>query len=120
MIKDYIYIIGSDKMSTELHTINEMQNNAGPKLELDYKYNSTDDPNRYYKRSDHYNFVKNGIPVIFYFDGNHKDYHKPTDTPDKIDCELLAKRARLVFLTAWELANRDKRIVVDKKQEAEK
>jgi hypothetical protein len=113
-IKNYVYIIGADKMSTELSSINEKQNSDGPKLELDYKYNSEDDPNKYYRRSDHYNFVKKGVPVIFYFDGNHADYHKPTDTADKIDYELLAKRTRLIFLTAWELANRDKKVVIDK------
>lgn len=115
-VKNYIYIIGSDKMSTELHTINEDQNKKGPGLELNYKYNTKDDPNRYYSRSDHYNFVKKGIPAIFYFNGMHADYHKPTDTPDKIDIELLANRARLIFLTTWELANRNDRIVVDKKE----
>ena len=114
-IINYVYIIGSDKMSTELHTINEDQNKAGPALELNYKFDSPDDPNHFYRRSDHYNFVKNGIPVIFYFDGVHADYHKPTDTPDKINFELLTIRARLVFLTAWELANRNVRISIDKK-----
>ncbi len=118
--KNYMYIIGSDKMSTELHEINEQQNKSGPALKLDYIYNSEDDPNKYYRRSDHYNFVKNGVPVIFYFDGNHMDYHKPTDTAEKIDYSLLAQRARLIFLTAWELANRDKRITIDKKEETEK
>ena len=113
-IKNYIYIIGADKMSTELYNINEAQNLKGPRLLLDYKYNSEDDPNRYYMRSDHYNFVKNNIPVIFYFNGTHADYHKPTDTADKIDFEILANRARLVFLTAWELANRNDRPIIDK------
>ena len=117
-IKNYIYIIGADKMSTELYTINEAQNLKGPRLQLDYKYNSEDDPNRYYMRSDHYNFVKNNIPVIFYFNGTHADYHKPTDTADKIDFEILANRTRLVFLTAWELANRNDRIIIDKKNDA--
>jgi len=115
--KNYLYIIGADKMSTELHDINENQNNDGPRLKLDYKYNNEDDPNKYYTRSDHYNFVKKGIPIIFYFDGNHKDYHRPTDTADRIEYDILAKRTRLVFLTAWELANRDKRIVIDKKED---
>ena len=117
-IKNYIYIIGADKMSTELYTINEEQNLKGPRLLLDYKYNSEDDPNRYYMRSDHYNFVKNNIPVIFYFNGTHADYHKPTDTADKIDFEILTNRTRLVFLTAWELANRNDRIIIDKNNDA--
>ncbi len=119
-IKNYIYIIGADKMSTELYNINEAQNMKGPNLLLDYKYNSEDDPNKYYMRSDHYNFVKNNIPVIFYFNGTHADYHKPTDTVDKIDFEILTNRARLVFLTAWELANRNDRIIIDKNNDATK
>jgi Zn-dependent M28 family amino/carboxypeptidase len=82
---------------------------------LDYKYNAPDDPNRFYERSDHYNFAERGIPAIFYFNGVHADYHKPTDTPDKIDTELLAKRARLAFYTAWEIANRTHRPTVNKK-----
>ncbi|GGK31974.1 peptidase M28 [Yeosuana aromativorans] len=112
--RNYIYLIGSDKLSTELHTISETVNKTYFNLELDYTYNDENDPNRFYYRSDHYNFAKNNIPVIFYFNGTHADYHKPTDTPDKIQYDLLETRARLVFCTAWELANRDKRIVVDK------
>jgi hypothetical protein len=116
-VRDYIYIIGSDKLSTELHRINEKANAAYTKLELDYQYNSPEDKNKYYYRSDHYNFAKNNIPIIFYFNGAHADYHKPTDTIDKIDFELLAKRAQLVFFTAWELANREERIKVDVKND---
>ncbi|WP_338359987.1 M28 family peptidase, partial [Yeosuana marina] len=82
-------------------------------MEFDYTYNDDNDPNRFYYRSDHYNFAKNNIPVIFYFNGTHADYHKPTDTPDKIEYDLLETRTRLIFYTAWELANREKRIVVD-------
>ena len=78
-------------------------------LELDYTYNDVDDPNRYYYRSDHYNFAKNNIPVIFYFNGVHEDYHKPSDTIDKIDLEKTERITKLIFLTAWEIANRDKR-----------
>ena len=113
-VRKYVYVIGSDRLSTDLHLINEMENMNGPMLTLDYRYNKPDDPNRFYKRSDHYNFAKKGIPAIFYFDGKHPDYHKPTDTPDKIDLELLAERTRLIFMTAWELVNRRDRIVVDK------
>jgi len=114
--EDYIYLIGSDKLSTDLHNLSEEVNNKYVNLELDYKYNDDNDPNRFYYRSDHYNFAKHNIPVIFYFNGTHADYHKPTDTPDKIEYELLAKRAKLIFYTAWEVANRDERLVVDKAQ----
>jgi len=110
---NYIYLIGSDKLSSELHKISEEANAKYTQLNLDYKYNDPDDPERIYYRSDHYNFAKNGIPVIFYFNGVHEDYHQPTDTVEKINFELLIKRAKLVFYTAWEIANRDKRLVID-------
>ena len=112
--RNYLYLIGSDKLSTELHNISEEVNKTYFNMEFDYTYNDDNDPNRFYYRSDHYNFAKNNIPVIFYFNGTHADYHKPTDTPDKIQYDLLETRARLIFYTAWELANREKRIVVDK------
>lgn len=111
---DYVYVIGSDKLSTELHNINEKMNQEHTKLDLDYKYNDDNDPNRFYYRSDHYNFAKNNIPIIFYFNGTHDDYHQDTDTVDKINFEALQKRAQLMFYTAWQLANQDKRIEVDK------
>lgn len=112
--RNYIYLIGSDKLSTELHELSEQVNSKFTNIELDYTYNDENDPNRFYYRSDHYNFAKNNIPIIFYFNGTHDDYHKPGDTPDKINYDLLENRTRLVFYTAWELANRDQRIVVDK------
>ena len=111
---DFVYLIGSDKLSTELHEISEAINTKFTNLTLDYTYNDDKDPNRFYYRSDHYNFAKNNIPIIFYFNGTHEDYHRPSDTPDKINYEVLAKRTQLVFFTAWELANRNERIVVDK------
>src|SRR5690606_23937230 len=110
---DYIYLIGSDKLSSDLHKISESVNSKYTKLTLDYTFNDPNDPERIYYRSDHYNFAKNGIPVIFYFNGVHEDYHKSTDTVDKINFELLVKRAKLVFHTAWEVANRDQKLVVD-------
>ncbi|CAM1363303.1 Peptidase family M28 [Tenacibaculum sediminilitoris] len=111
---NYVYLIGSDKLSTELHNISEAMNKKYSNIDLDYKYNDDNDPNRFYYRSDHYNFAKHNIPVIFYFNGTHADYHRPTDTPDKINYEMLENRARLVFHTAWEVANRENRVVVDK------
>lgn len=111
---NYIYLIGSDKLSTELHKLSEEMNNKFTKLKLDYTYNLDSDPNRFYYRSDHYNFAKNNIPVIFYFNGTHENYHRISDTPDKINYELLAKRTQLVFYTAWEIANRENRIKVNK------
>jgi Zn-dependent M28 family amino/carboxypeptidase len=111
---NYVYLIGSDKLSTELHNLSEEMNNKFTKLNLDYTYNLDSDPNRFYYRSDHYSFAKNNIPVIFYFNGTHENYHRTSDTPDKINYELLAKRTQLVFFTAWEIANRENRVKVDK------
>lgn len=110
---EYVYLIGSDKLSKGLHNVSEHVNSTYTKLELDYKFNEENDPNRYYYRSDHYNFAKNNIPVIFYFNGTHADYHKATDTIDKIAFDLLEKRSRLVFHTAWEVANQEESISVD-------
>ena len=113
----FVYIIGSDKISTELHAINENANKTYTKLSLDYTYNAPDDPNRFYYRSDHYNFAEKGVPIIFYFNGVHEDYHKETDEISKINFGLLATRAQLVFYTAWEVANRAERIKTDVPQE---
>ncbi len=110
---DYIYIIGSDKLSSELHAIGEDMNKKHVNLDLDYRFNDPKDPNRFYYRSDHYNFAVKKIPIAFYFNGVHADYHKPTDDIEKIEFEKAAKAVRLVFYTAWEIANRDNRIVVD-------
>ncbi len=112
--RNYIYLIGSDKLSTDLHELSEMVNQKYMNIELDYTYNDENDPNRFYYRSDHYNFAKNNIPIIFYFNGTHDDYHRPGDTPDKINYDLLQNRTRLIFYTAWEVANRAQRVVVDK------
>jgi Zn-dependent M28 family amino/carboxypeptidase len=111
---DYVYIIGSDYLSSDLYTICEDANKNFVNINLDYTFNDRNDPNRFYYRSDHYNFAKKGIPSVFLFNGVHADYHKPTDTPDKIEYDALAKRAQLAFVIAWELANRDNRPVVDK------
>lgn len=104
---NYVYVIGNDKLSSDLDPISKAINEKYSHLELDYKYNAPDDPERIYYRSDHYNFARKGVPIIFYFDGIHKDYHKPSDTVDKINFDLMEKRARFIFLTAWEMANRD-------------
>ncbi|MBR9915442.1 MAG: M28 family peptidase [Algicola sp.] len=117
--RNYVYLIGSDKLSTELHNLSEEVNTKYTNITLDYTYNDDNDPNRFYYRSDHYNFAKNNIPVIFYFNGTHDDYHQPGDTPDKIEYDLLENRTRLVFYTAWEIANREARLVVDKATEEE-
>ena len=111
--KNYMYLIGSDRLSKELHYLSEKVNNSYTKIDLDYRYNALDDENHYYSRSDHYNFAKYGVPVIFYFNGEHEDYHRETDTTDKIEYELLEKRTKLIFATAWQIANQKNRIKVN-------
>ncbi len=105
---NYIYVIGHDKLSSELPIINEAANNNYTKLTLDYKFDDPNDVNRIYYRSDHYNFARKGVPVLFFYDGMlQADYHKPTDTIEKINFELMSKRVQLVYYTAWDMANRD-------------
>lgn len=113
----YVYLIGSDYLSTDLYTICENVNKENKFLDLDYKYNDKKDPNRYYYRSDHYNFAKNGIPSVFLFNGTHADYHKPTDKVSKIEFDALTLRTKYAFAIVCEIANREKRLVVDKSDE---
>lgn len=114
---NYIYLIGSDRLSKELHFISEKVNARFYNIDLDYRYNAEQDHNRYYTRSDHYNFANKDIPVIFYFNGEHADYHQPSDTPDKINYQLLEKRTKLIFATAWQIANQERRLFIDKKND---
>lgn len=117
---NYIYTIGDDKISTDLATITDKVNGTYMKMKLDRKYNDPNDPNRFYFRSDHYNFAQKGVPIIFYFNGTHADYHRVTDTPDKINYPMMAKRTQLVFYTAWEMANREEMLKRDIKLVAPK
>jgi len=112
---NFIYPIGSAMLSSTLRKVLENANNTYTHLKLDYKYDDPKDPNRFYYRSDHYNFAKHGVPIIFFFNGVHADYHKPSDEVSKINFPLLAKRAQLVFYIGWDLANRAERPVVDMK-----
>ena len=105
---NYVYVIGHDKISSDLSIINEGVNNKYTNLVLDYKFDDPNDKNQIFFRSDHYNFARKGVPILFFYDGMLKaDYHKPTDTVDKINWALLEKRSRMIFHTAWEMANRD-------------
>ncbi|MGZ3874351.1 MAG: M28 family peptidase, partial [Mucilaginibacter sp.] len=113
---NYVYVIGSSMLSSGLHNVSEKANSTYTQLHLDYKYDDLNDPNHFYERSDHYNFAKHGVPIIFYFNGVHADYHRPGDEVSKINFPLLAKRAQLVFYTAWDLLNADTRPVVDAKK----
>lgn len=113
---NYVYLIGSGMLSTDLHNVSEKANKTYTNLVLDYKYDDLNDPNSFYTRSDHYNFAKHGVPIIFYFNGVHADYHRPGDEVSKIGFPMLAKRAQLVFYTAWDLLNAPNRPVVDGKK----
>ena len=116
---NYIYVVGHNKISSEMPIINEAANAKYTNLVLDYKFDDPNDPNRIYYRSDHYNFARKGVPVLFFYDGMLKaDYHKPTDTVDKINFELCEKRVRMIFYTAWEIANRDNLLNRDKPLDA--
>ncbi len=105
---NYVYVVGDDKLSSESKPLLQSINKQYTQISLDYKYNDPKDPYRIYFRSDHYNFAKIGVPIIFFYDGMLKgDYHKPTDTIEKINFALMAKRTRLAFHAAWEVANRE-------------
>lgn len=107
---DYVYIIGSNLVSQELHDINIRANETfGSKIQLHERFNSKDDPNQFYRRSDHWNFGKNNIPFIFFFTGTHEDYHGVDDEPEKIEYERMAKISHIIFATAWQIANQDTR-----------
>ena len=111
---DTIYLIGSTMMSTELGELVNEVNKSYLNLTFDTKYDDPRDPNRFFFRSDHYNYARKGIPIIFFFDGTHEDYHRPTDTADKIDYQKMEKITRTIYMTAWEIANRTARLKVDK------
>lgn len=111
----YVYVIGADKLSSTLNQISESTNKKYTNLIFDYTYNDENHPARLYYRSDHWNFAQKNIPIIFYFDGIHEDYHLPSDEVEKIEFDLLTARAKCVFFTAWEIANRDQRIKPDEK-----
>jgi hypothetical protein len=109
-----IYVIGKDMMSTMLGAVVDGTNNAYLKLAYNTKYDDPKDPNRFFFRSDHFNYAVNGIPVAFWFDGEHEDYHQPSDTADKIDYDKMEKVTRTILLTLWELTDLKTRPKVDK------
>lgn len=109
-----IYLIGSTMMSTELGQLVDTVNKSYLNINYDRRYDDPGDPNRFFYRSDHYNYARKGIPIIFFFDGVHQDYHRPGDSPDKIDYQKMEKVTRTVYMTLWEVANRPTRPKVDK------
>ena len=111
--KEYIYVVGDNQISSELNPLINKVNKKYTGLKLDDKYNNPKDPERLFYRSDHFNFANKGVPVVFFTNGVHPDYHQPGDTVDKIDFNLLKKRTQLIFLTAWEIANRENMMARD-------
>ena len=107
---EYIYLIGADKISKDLDGISKAVNKEKLRFEIDYTYNNEKDPNRFYYRSDHYNFAKHNIPIIFFFTGVHEDYHNPGDDIEKILFPKYSKISQYIFCIAWEAANRPKRL----------
>ena len=101
-------------MSTDLGEIDKRVNNAFLKLTFDSKYDDPIDPHRFFYRSDHINYARKGIPIIFFFDGEHEDYHRAGDTADKIDYQKMEKITRTIYMTLWEIGNRRARLKVDK------
>ncbi|PJA97738.1 MAG: hypothetical protein CO128_10990 [Ignavibacteriales bacterium CG_4_9_14_3_um_filter_30_11] len=114
MATDSIYSIGSDKLSSELKNIIEDVNSKTVKFYLDYKYDDPNDPNRFYYRSDHFNYAKHGIPIVFFFDDMREDYHKDTDEVEKINFKKLKRISWLVYGVTLRIANLDHRLTVDK------
>lgn len=101
----YTYVIGADKISTELDSLLRVANRESNAIGLDYRYDTDKDPNQYYRRSDHYNFARRGVPIVFFFTGDHPDYHRPTDTIDKILFDRMVKIGQVVYYAGWKTAN---------------
>jgi hypothetical protein len=102
---NYVYVIGSDKISTQLDSLLKLSNKESENITLDYTHNDEKDPQQYYRRSDHYNFARNGVPVIFFTTGEHPDYHQTTDTVDKVLFDRMERIVRLIYYTGWKVAN---------------
>ncbi len=113
--ENYVYVIGSDKISTQMDSVLRVANKESENLSLDYQFNDDNDPNQFYRRSDHYNFARNGIPITFFFTGVHADYHRPTDTVDKILFDRMAKIGRVIYTLGWKTASMPKPFVKDGK-----
>ncbi len=114
-----IYVIGSKMMSTELGELTESVNKSFLNIQFDLRYDDPNDPNRFFFRSDHYNYARKGIPIVFFFDGVHEDYHRPGDEPQKIDYLKMERVTRTVYMMLWEVTNRATRVKVDKQLPAQ-
>ena len=114
-----IYVIGSRMMSTELGELTDAVNKSYLNLQFDFRYDDPNDPNRFFFRSDHYNYARKGIPIVFFFDGVHEDYHRPGDEPQKIDYVKMQNVSRTVYMMLWKITNRATRVKVDKQLPAQ-
>lgn len=110
---DYVYLIGGEIISSELDSLVQAANEQSVGMTLDRGYNDLQDPNQFYRRSDHWNFGRLGVPFVFFFTGVHEDYHRPSDSVDKIDFEKLSRVARLIYTSSLKVTNYDGRPVVD-------
>ncbi len=109
-----VFLIGSRMMSTELGDLSDATNKSFLNMSFNFKYDDPKDPEQFFYRSDHFNYARKGVPIIFYMDGNHADYHQPSDSIEKVDFANMEKIARTIFATGWQLANRPTRPTVDK------
>ena len=109
-----VYVIGSEMMSSKIGEVTKSINNSFLKLNYNYRYDDPTDKNKFFFRSDHFNYAINGIPIVFWFDGVHEDYHQAGDEPQKIDYNKMQNVARTIFLTMWELSDLKERPKVDK------
>lgn len=110
---DSIHVIGSDKLSTEYHNIIVAANQKTVNMTFDFKFNDPNDPNRFYYRSDHYNYAKKGIPIVFFFDDMTRDYHQASDEVQYIDFTKIQKVATLAYTIITDVSNLDHRVKVD-------
>ncbi|MEX2351073.1 MAG: M28 family peptidase [Balneolaceae bacterium] len=113
---DYIYIIGGEIISSGLDRLVHRANDMSVGMRLSYRYNDLNDPNQFYRRSDHWNFGRLGVPFVFFFSGVHEDYHRPSDSIDKVDIPKLVRTTSLIYASTILVANSDERPEVDNRQ----
>ena len=115
-ITDYVYLIGGDIISSQLDSLVVDANKSSVNMQLDRKYNALDDPNQFYRRSDHWNFGRLSVPFVFFFTGVHEDYHQPGDEVYDVDFEKFPRVVQLIYNSAVNIANYDGRPEVDNQE----
>ena len=111
--EDSIFCIGASKISSELGKIVESANSETTNFTLNYRFDDPKDPQRLYYRSDQIHYAKNGIPIVFFYDYMKKDYHKPSDTVDKINFPKMVKMTELIYAITQKISNQDHKLSVD-------